>query len=127
MPFRSSRASSVYHVVVTAAAAEEKPPSFICTGLRRFRFAESTVSLPSDYAMLSQVTVVARLVTTNPRPKSTQQAMAQVVHDVLRTAIESEQRPYWWHRYVLIEPLDRQDYLKTDSRVLEDQRTLDQS
>jgi 5-carboxymethyl-2-hydroxymuconate isomerase len=38
--------------------------------------------------------VVARLVTTNPRPKSTQQAMAQVVHDVLRTAIESEQRPY---------------------------------
>jgi hypothetical protein len=30
----------VYHLVVTAGAAEEKPPSFICTGLRRFRFAD---------------------------------------------------------------------------------------
>ena len=71
--------------------------------------------------------VVARLVTTNPRPKSTQQAMAQVVHDVLRTAIASEQRPYWWQCRARIEPLDRQDYLKTDSRVLEAQRTLDRS
>jgi hypothetical protein len=71
--------------------------------------------------------VVARLVTTNPRQKSTQQAMTQVVHDVLRTAIASEQRPYWRHRYVLIEPFDRQDYLKTDFRVLEAQRTLDRS
>jgi 5-carboxymethyl-2-hydroxymuconate isomerase len=69
--------------------------------------------------------VVARLVTTNPRPKSTQQAMAQVIHDMLRTAIESDQRPYWRQCCVLIEPFDKQDYLKTDSRVLEARRTLD--
>jgi 5-carboxymethyl-2-hydroxymuconate isomerase len=37
--------------------------------------------------------IVARLVTTNPRPKSTQQAMVQVIHDMLRTAIESGSDP----------------------------------
>jgi hypothetical protein len=61
--------------------------------------------------------VVARLVTTNPRPKQVQQAMAQIIHDTLRTAIEAEPRAYWWQCCVLIEPFEKQDYLKTDSRV----------
>jgi 5-carboxymethyl-2-hydroxymuconate isomerase len=59
--------------------------------------------------------VVARLVTTNPRPKHAQRAMAAVIHDALRAAIEAEPRPYWWQCCVLIEPFDKADYLKTDS------------
>jgi hypothetical protein len=43
--------------------------------------------------------------------------MAQVVHDVLRAAIECERRPYWWQCCVLIEPFGKQDYLKTDTLV----------
>jgi hypothetical protein len=53
--------------------------------------------------------------------------MAQVIHDVLRTAIESEQRPYWWQCCVLIETFDKPDYLKTDSHALEARRMLDRS
>ena len=71
--------------------------------------------------------VVARLATTNPRPKLTRRAMAQVIHDVLRRAIESERLPYWWQCCVLIETFDKQDYLKTDSRALEARRMLDRS
>jgi 5-carboxymethyl-2-hydroxymuconate isomerase len=59
--------------------------------------------------------VVARLVTTNPRPKTTQRAMAALIHDALRAAIEAEPRSYWWQCCVLIEPFDKADYLKTDS------------
>lgn len=61
--------------------------------------------------------VIARLMTTNPRPKSEQQAMARIVHDVLRRAIEEEQKPYWWQCCVFIEPFEKADYLKTDSRA----------
>jgi 5-carboxymethyl-2-hydroxymuconate isomerase len=71
--------------------------------------------------------VVARLAITNPRPKSTLRAMAQVIHDVLRTATESEQRPYWWQCRVLIETFDKQDYRKADSHALEARRILDRS
>jgi 5-carboxymethyl-2-hydroxymuconate isomerase len=59
--------------------------------------------------------VVVRLVTTNPRPKTTQRAMADMVHDALRDAIAKEPRPYWWQCCVLVEPFARGDYLKTDS------------
>jgi 5-carboxymethyl-2-hydroxymuconate isomerase len=59
--------------------------------------------------------VVARLVTTNPRPKTTQRAMAALIHDALRAAIEAAPRSYWWQCCVLIEPFDKADYLKTDS------------
>jgi len=59
--------------------------------------------------------VVAQLVTTNPRPKEAQRAMAAVIHDALRAAIEAEPQPYWWQCCVLIEPFDKVDYLKTDS------------
>jgi len=34
----------------------------------------------------------------------------------LSAAIEAEPRPYWWQCCVLIEPFDKLDYLKTDSR-----------
>lgn len=61
--------------------------------------------------------LVARLITTNPRPKSTQRAMAQIIHDVMRDAIEREPRPYWWQCCVLIEPFEKADYLKTDSHA----------
>jgi 5-carboxymethyl-2-hydroxymuconate isomerase len=60
--------------------------------------------------------VVARLVTTNPRPKDAQRAMATMIHDALCAAIEAEPRSYWWQCGVLIEPFDKGDYLKTDSR-----------
>lgn len=63
--------------------------------------------------------VVARLVTTNPRPKDQQHAMAKIVHDMVRNAIEGKQRSYWWQCCVLIEPFEKQDYLKTNSRVLD--------
>jgi 5-carboxymethyl-2-hydroxymuconate isomerase len=59
--------------------------------------------------------VVARLVTTNPRPKAAQRAMAALIHGALRAAIEAKPRPYWWQCCVLIEPFDKADYLKTDS------------
>jgi 5-carboxymethyl-2-hydroxymuconate isomerase len=59
--------------------------------------------------------VVVRLITTNPRPKDAQRAMATMIHDVLRAAIEAEPRPYWWQCCVLIEPFDKANYLKTDS------------
>ncbi len=61
--------------------------------------------------------LVARLVTTNPRPKSVQQAMAEVIHDAFRDAIASVPRAYWWQCCVLIEPFEKQDYLKTDSHA----------
>jgi 5-carboxymethyl-2-hydroxymuconate isomerase len=60
--------------------------------------------------------VVARLVTTNPRPRAMQRAIAEVIHDTLRDAIESEPRPFWWQCCVPIEPFDKEAYLKTDSR-----------
>lgn len=61
--------------------------------------------------------LVARLVTTNPRPMPVQQAMAQVIHDAFRDAIASEPRAYWWQCCVLIEPFEKQGYLKTDSHA----------
>lgn len=69
--------------------------------------------------------VIAWLVTTNPRPKSVQRAMAQTIHDALRAAIEREPRPYWWQCCVLIKAFRREDYLKTDSRVLNALRAID--
>lgn len=59
---------------------------------------------------------VARLVMTQQRTKLMQHDMARIVHDVIRDAIESEPRPYWWQCCVLIETVDLADYLKTDSR-----------
>jgi 5-carboxymethyl-2-hydroxymuconate isomerase len=51
--------------------------------------------------------VVARLVTTNPRPKDAQRAMAEEIHSALRAAIEAEPLQYWWQCCVLIEPFDK--------------------
>jgi 5-carboxymethyl-2-hydroxymuconate isomerase len=67
--------------------------------------------------------VVARLITTNPRPHQIRQEMAQIIHDYLRCAIEQEPRSYWWQCCVLIEAFDRSDYLKTDSHELSRTRT----
>lgn len=58
---------------------------------------------------------MARLVTTNPRPKEERRAIAVVIHGALRAAIEAAAPSYWWQCYVLFE-LDKADYLKTDSR-----------
>ncbi|MGH6616458.1 hypothetical protein [Sphingomonas sp.] len=60
--------------------------------------------------------LVARLMTTNPRPADVQRAMAQTIHDLLTAAIETELRPYWWQCCVLNEPFERADYFKTDSQ-----------
>jgi hypothetical protein len=59
---------------------------------------------------------VARLVTTNPRPKEKQPAMVAVIHEAPCAAIEAAAPPYWRQCCVLFEPLDTADYLKTDSR-----------
>lgn len=61
--------------------------------------------------------LVVRLVTTNPRPKPIQLAMAQIIHDAFRDAIEREPRTYGWQCCVLIEPFEKQDYLKTSSQA----------
>ena len=61
--------------------------------------------------------IVARLVTTNPRPKTEQRAMAQEIHDVLRMAVEKHNPSFWWQVCVLIEPFEKQDYIKTDSKA----------
>lgn len=63
--------------------------------------------------------VVARLVMTQRRTKLMQHDMARIVHDVIRDAIESEPRPYWWQCCVLIETFDPVDYLKTDSHSIQ--------
>ena len=60
--------------------------------------------------------LVARLMTTNPRPTEAQHAMCAIVRDVLTAAIETEPRPYWWQCCVLNEPFPRADYFKTDSK-----------
>jgi 5-carboxymethyl-2-hydroxymuconate isomerase len=60
--------------------------------------------------------VVARLILTNPRPPEMQHAMGQIIHDVIRDAIEAHARDVWWQCCVFIEPFDRRNYLKTDSR-----------
>ncbi len=59
--------------------------------------------------------LVVRLITTNPRPKETEQAMAQIVHDALREALIAASPPFWWQCCVLIETFDRQDYIRSDS------------
>jgi hypothetical protein len=48
--------------------------------------------------------LVARLVTTRPRPPDVQHAMAQTWTDMLTAAIEAQLRPYWWQCRVLNEP-----------------------
>lgn len=68
--------------------------------------------------------IVARLVTTNPRPKEQQHAMAVIVHDMLHAAIEGKPRSYWWQCCVLIEPFEKQDYIKTNSRALHAAETV---
>jgi hypothetical protein len=78
----------------------------------------STTALSLGRLFGSREFLLARLVTTNPRPKPVQQAMAHMIHHAFRQAIESEPRSYWWQCCVLIEPFERQDYLKTDSRAL---------
>lgn len=60
--------------------------------------------------------IVARLVTTNPRPKEAQRAMAVMIHDALHAAIEAAAPSYWWQCCVLFETFDKADYLQTDSR-----------
>lgn len=59
--------------------------------------------------------VVAKLITTQPRTDTMRRGMAQIVHDSLRRAIESEPRPFWWQCCVLVESFDLADYIKTDS------------
>jgi 5-carboxymethyl-2-hydroxymuconate isomerase len=59
--------------------------------------------------------IVARLITTNPRPPEIRRAMAAVIHEIMSQAVAAEPRPYWWQCYVLIEAFDKADYLKTDS------------
>ena len=61
--------------------------------------------------------VIARLVTSNPRPKHEQQAMAKVINDILRSAIEHQQPSYWWQCCVFIELFEKAEYLKTHSRA----------
>jgi hypothetical protein len=48
--------------------------------------------------------LVARLVTTKPRPRDVQHAMAQTCTEMLTAAIETELRPYWWQCRVLNKP-----------------------
>lgn len=60
--------------------------------------------------------LVARLMTTNPRPTEAQHAMCAIVRDVLTAAIEAAAPPYWWQCCVLNEPFPRADYFKTDSK-----------
>jgi 5-carboxymethyl-2-hydroxymuconate isomerase len=59
--------------------------------------------------------LVARLVTTTPRPPEVQRAMAKVVHDVLAEAIAALSAAYWWQCCVLNEAHEPADYFKTDS------------
>jgi 5-carboxymethyl-2-hydroxymuconate isomerase len=38
--------------------------------------------------------LVARLLTTNPRPACARSAMAQIIHDCLRRVVQQKARPY---------------------------------
>ncbi|MGY2200620.1 5-carboxymethyl-2-hydroxymuconate Delta-isomerase [Pseudomonas gingeri] len=60
--------------------------------------------------------VIARLITTNPRPREVQRQMAQIIHDRLVAAINAFDSPFWWQCCVFIESAERSSYLKTDSR-----------
>ncbi|NVZ99399.1 5-carboxymethyl-2-hydroxymuconate Delta-isomerase [Pseudomonas gingeri] len=60
--------------------------------------------------------VIARLITTNPRPREVQQQMAQIIHDRLVAAINAFDSRSWWQCCVFIESVERSSYLKTDSR-----------
>jgi 5-carboxymethyl-2-hydroxymuconate isomerase len=60
--------------------------------------------------------VVARLTTTNPRPPEVQREMGQVIHEHVVRAIEERKPDFWWQCCVLIEAIDRSNYVKADSR-----------
>ena len=62
--------------------------------------------------------VVARLITTVPRPKTVQRDMARIIHDLLTEAIRSSAPACWWQCCVLNEPFEADDYFKTNSARL---------
>ncbi|WP_109483872.1 hypothetical protein [Paraburkholderia sp. C35] len=61
--------------------------------------------------------VVARLLTTNPRPEESLAKMARIIHDTLHDAITAKPRAFWWQCCVVVDPHERSRYLKTDSRT----------
>ena len=115
-------------VEVTPRLAEalDFPPLF--AAIHR-RLAEGGYAKAGDFKSRAHVTaahlagedpegefLVARLITTNPRPTEAQHAMCTIVRDVFEAAITAAPRPYWWQCCVLNEPFLRADYFKVDSR-----------
>jgi hypothetical protein len=41
--------------------------------------------------------------------------MGEIIHEVMRDAVEAGARDHWWQCCVFIEPFERRNYLKTDS------------
>jgi 5-carboxymethyl-2-hydroxymuconate isomerase len=64
--------------------------------------------------------IVARLITTHPRPLSTQREMARVVHEMLSAAIEARHFEFPWQCCVLNEAHLAEDYFKSLSPDLID-------